>query len=228
MHENLITPKCTNNDCQETEDIDPYLIDGRIAWYCSGCVCEAEMPDDRIPIDLPEGYTLISEIALTAVVEEQSQIKKLLIKYEETIRVTTHGYNYADRIQSVFSHLERKSFRELHNYIAMKDKVIEHLLGVRLLVNMVLNGDWTHSQKNNTIQALGELTETGIKRLREKYWELGQYHDPFVPTWSLSGQYHARVKAEEERDELSKKLSEMRSKYGIPIIDDDGKESDKP
>ncbi len=192
----------------------PYIVEREVVLYCQDCVDgdDPPKPPKFTPIIFPEGYILVDEDIIERAKIDGGQVRDLLERYEDKLNIHFHTSDLANKTESVFKHLEHQIIDTHRNYNEIKDNVIEHLLGVRVLVNMIVNGgNWTHAQKNNTIHALGELTETGIKRLRQERWEFGQYHDPFAPMWSITGQYHARVEAEKERDELRQKLAELES-----------------
>ncbi len=161
----------------------------------------ADVPiEPRLRNALGKGRLLALDVA---VVEKENQ------RYEKRYRTEFAG-GFVFRVTGMLQHLDNQCAGRAAAFDGLRERVLEHLLGVRVLVNMVLNGDWTHAQKNHTIQALGELTETGIHKLREdrEHDWLGSDSDIFAPTWSLRGQMRRAQQAEEELAKLRSAIAQ--------------------
>lgn len=153
--------------------------------------------------------------------DDVAEVEKEIARYEERYRYSARG-SVDFQVTAMLKHIDHLAGQRGLTMDALRQTVLNHLLAIRLLVNMVLNGDWTHAQKNHTIQALGELVETGIKNLREN--QSGDYltrdGDIFAPDWSLRGQYRRAERAEKEAAELRAPLL----KNGITLVRDSSEE----
>jgi hypothetical protein len=165
----------------------------------------------------------VEEVAPTDLYQKHlEQLAALMDKYRAALRYYDDLRDPLDQIEGVYRRLERIALNKQRDMDKLREHVLENLLGIRVLVNLILNGDWTHAQKNNTIWALGELIETAIKRLREEHFDFGQRFDPFTPEWSRQSQYQKRIEAENE----CKNLREQVAKLTAELADRTSEESD--
>ena len=133
-----------------------------------------------------------------------------LTRYEKRIGGSwQYEMTVAAKVDGLLHHLEHAVGTKQGEMDSLREKVIENLLGIRVLVNAILNGNWTHTQKNTNLWAIGEFIETAIDRLRESDYEFGQRFDPFVPRGSRRSLHYELTEAEKDRDKYRAQVTQL-------------------
>ena len=182
---------------------------GNVFFYCGGCAVSSDF------VRIPDGYMLVKSAKIAIPQETQNDaLSDLLAKYEEQLHYRYAGDTLA-RVGAIYRRLESIAADKQHDMDALTQTVIENLLGMRVLVNMILNGNWTHSQKNNTVQAMGELLQTAVKRLRDDNWDFARRYDPFAPEWSQESYYRQYYDTREELEKAQQLIKTLREKERV-------------
>lgn len=142
-----------------------------------------------------------------------------LAKYEQRASGSwQYELTTAAKVEGLLHHLMLEAKSKQDDMDKLTEHVIENLTGMRVLANMILNVCWNHSMKNNVVQAMAELVETAITRLRESRWDFGDRFDPFAPNYSRMALWQDKKQAEAALDQSRERVRELKSlltKHGI-------------